>query len=201
MLSLFISVLRKFNNHVFASSYLYESLSLVRTTPCRYPTFLHPFNMTYYDPLRARRRLSSLQPTPYIAGTGGPYMRMPEFPPLMSGQPLGAQPIPQFGTPRAVGFPPHVAAPNQQFAQQPFANQVPAQAGSIHGTSPAAQYMAATEAAGNQSGMPGGEPVTGPPGMFSPAAAYYNQQPANPYNPQGVPAMAAGGAATIPGMG
>ena len=157
--------------------------------------------MTYYDPLRARRRLSSLQPTPYIAGTGGPYMRMPEFPPLMSGQPLGAQPIPQFGTPRAVGFPPHVAAPNQQFAQQPFANQVPAQAGSIHGTSPAAQYMAATEAAGNQSGMAGGQPVTGPPGMFPPAAAYYNQQPANPYNPQGVPAMAAGGAAPIPGMG
>ena len=161
----------------------------------------HPFNMTYYDPLHGRQRLSSLQITPPMAGSSQPYVLMPESPTVMSGHPLGAPPVPQFGTPRAMSYVSNRAPANQQFVQQPFANQAPAQPTSTLGTSPAAQYIAATQAASAQAGMAGGEPIIGRTGTFPAAAAHYNQQQSPPYNVQGVPEMVASGGLPVPSMG
>ena len=156
--------------------------------------------MTYNDPFRGRPRLSALHIPPPVPGTGSTYILMPESPTVMTGHPHGALPVPQFGAPRAMSYPSNIAAANQQFAQQPFANQVPVQPTAIYGTSPAAQYIAATQAASAQAGMVGGQPVTGRPGAFPAAAPHYNQQPPSPYNAQGVPAMAPAGGLPVPGM-
>ena len=158
--------------------------------------------MTYYDPLRGRPRLPFLQTTvPSMAGTGSPYMRIPESPVVMTGHLLGAQPVPGFGSPRAMSFSSNMAPANQQFAQQPFANQVPTQPTSTYGTSPAAQYIAATQAASAQANMPGGQPITGIAGGIPTAATHYSQPPTSPYNSQGVPSISIGGGVPIPGTG
>lgn len=128
-------------------------------------------------------------------------MRMPESPLVMTGHPLGAQPVPGFGSPRATSYSSNMAPANEQFSQQPFANQVPRQQASIYGTSPAAQYIAATQAASAQANMAGGQPITGLAGGIPTAATHYSQPPTNQYNSQGVPSIGTGGGLPIPDMG
>src|SRR5579863_4653907 len=101
---------------------------------------------SYYDQLRGRQRFSSLPTIPGMAGAGSQYPQMPGSSNMIGGQPLGGAPILPFGAHRAMTHPAHLAAANQQYAQQQYMNQVP-QAAPIYGSSPAAQYIAATQAA------------------------------------------------------
>lgn len=142
--------------------------------------------MAYYDPLTGQRRLSNLQTTPAMAGAGSQYVQSPN---MMGGQPLGATPASLYGTPRTLAHPSLAAAAGQPYGQQQYIPQVAPQPSSLYGTSPAAQYIAATNAAG--AGLNGGQPVAlamAPgiaPGMAAQAGTtQFNQAPGAPYGMQ-----------------
>ena len=149
--------------------------------------------MTYYDPLTGQHRLSNLQTAPTMAGAGAQYAQSPT---TMGGQTLGGAPASVYGVPRTVTHPSlAAAAAGQPYGQQQFIPQAAPQASSVYGTSPAAQYIAATHAA---SGLGGGQP--GVPGMAPhPAgAAPFNPVAAAQYGMQGQQGMGAGTGVPIP---
>lgn len=117
---------------------------------------------------------------------------------MLGGQTLGGAPIPPFGAHRGMTYPAHLAAANQQYAQQQYMNQVPSQAAPMYGNSPAAQYIAATHAAGAQAGLPGGQVAPGLAGA-APAGGQFNQSAINPYSTQGQPGLPATGGLPVPG--
>ena len=143
--------------------------------------------MAYYDPLTGQRRLSNLQTAPAMAGAGSQYLQSPN---MMGGQPLGATPASLYGAPRTMTHPSLAAAAGQPYGQQQYMPQVAPQASSVYGTSPAAQYIAATHAAG--AGLNGGQPIA--PGMAPQAGgAQFNQAPGAPYGMQAQQGMAGAG--------
>ena len=129
--------------------------------------------MAFNDPLRGRQQRLPSQ-IPPMAAAGRQYVLMPELPAAMEGHTLGAQPVPQFGVPlRATTFPANLADANQPYLQQPFTNNFQPQAPQTYGASPAARYMAATQAAAGTGGQTGGQtsgqPVS-PVAVAAPAA-------------------------------
>lgn len=97
---------------------------------------------------------------------------------LMAG-PQFMPPNPYYGTPRMT-YPTHQLATTQPYVQQPQAPQVQ----SIYGTSPAAQYIAATQAAGAQQGVANQPPplapqtaLAGQPGVVPNVAPPHLSQP------------------------
>ena len=149
--------------------------------------------MAYYDPL-AGRRVPSIQTAPMIAGAGSQFAQSPT---VMGGQTLGATPASMYGTPRAMTHPTLAASTGQPYGQQPYIPQVAPQASAVYGTSPAAQYLAATQAAG--AGLAAGQQVA--PGMGPQAGAgSFNQAPTAPYGVQGQPGMAGAGVPIPPNV-
>jgi hypothetical protein len=160
--------------------------------------------MSYYDP-HGQRRLSQLQTAQQMAGAGQ-YMGM-QGSPTLGGQGLGsygrgAARNPYQQTPGQLGA-------GQQYPQSPYMPQVSAQvspqAGSAYGTSPAAQYIAATHAAAAQSGLATGQvpgvtgatPIPGTMPYTQPGAGTYNPQPAYAQGQPGIPTT---GGVPVPGM-
>ena len=145
--------------------------------------------MTFYDPLTGQRRLSNLQAAPAIPGAGAQYLQSPA---MMGGQTLGATPSSVYGAPRTMTHPSLAAATaGQPYGQQQFIPQVAPPVSSVYGTSPAAQYIAATQAASAHlgAGQPGAAGMTPQAG-----AAAYNPASAAPYGIQPQPGGMAAGA-------
>jgi hypothetical protein len=127
----------------------------------------------------------------------------------MQGSPtLGGQGLSGYG--RGAGRNPYQPTPGQlgagqQYPQSPYMPQVSPQSNSAYGTSPAAQYIAATHAAAAQNGLATGQ-VPGVSGaMPIPGSMPYAQPGATAYNPQqafaqGQPGMPSTGDVPIPGM-
>lgn len=121
---------------------------------------------------------------------------------------LGGQGLASYG--RGAARNPYQTAPvplgaGQPYAQPPYMPQMAPQTASAYGTSPAAQYIAATQAAAAQPGLGGGQ-VPGVPGATPiPGTVPYAHHGAAAYNPQtayaqGQPGTTGAGAVPVPGM-